>query len=186
VAVPPFEQQYLDLGLAVHFRCHRLELLSIRLDVMSKMRGVDAFPQLWHRRTTVQLTDGQEINLMNIVDLVLAKKTQRDKDWPMIRALVDAHYEAHKDSPSDETIRFWLRECRSPQLLKRLVRECPSAAVQLMQSRPLLRNALDGSMDELNAALAREQHVEQERDREYWEPLRAKLQELRVNRTRGA
>ena len=25
VAVPPFEQQYLDLGLAVHFRCRRAD-----------------------------------------------------------------------------------------------------------------------------------------------------------------
>jgi hypothetical protein len=80
VAVPPFEHQYLDLGLAVHFRCLRSDLLSIRLDVMAKMRGVEPFPQLWRRRVTLQLVDGQQIDLMNIADLVLAKKTQRDKD----------------------------------------------------------------------------------------------------------
>ena len=31
--------------------------------------------------------------LLGIEDLVKAKKTQRDKDWPMIRRLVDAHYD---------------------------------------------------------------------------------------------
>jgi hypothetical protein len=41
---------------------------------------------------------------MNIEDLVRAKKTQRDKDWPMIRALVEAHFARPRD------VRFWLRE----------------------------------------------------------------------------
>jgi protein-disulfide isomerase-like protein with CxxC motif len=45
-----------------------------------------------------------------IEDLVRAKKTQRDKDWPMIRRLVEAHYEENQDAPSDAMINFWLRE----------------------------------------------------------------------------
>jgi hypothetical protein len=185
VAVPPFEQQYLDLGLAVHFRCHRPDLHLIRVDVMSRMRGVDPFPQLWERRTTIQLQDGQPIDLMNIVDLVVAKKTQRDKDWPMIRSLVDAHYEAYRTSPNIEQIEFWLREGRSPEVLKRLACDFPSASAQVAQFRTLLRFAAAGSAAELAVALAEEQRIEQERDRQYWAPLRSKLQELRASRPRG-
>jgi hypothetical protein len=186
VAVPPFEQQYLDLGLAVHFRCRRPDLHSIRVDVMSKMRGVDPFPQLWRRRTTIQLPDGQPIDLMNIADLVLAKKTQRDKDWPMIRTLVDAHYEAHRDSPSEELVTFWVREGRSPELLMRLAGDHPSVVAKVIPSRSLLRFATAGSATELAVALEEEQRVEQEADRQYWKPLRAKLEELRLNRPRSA
>ena len=64
----------------------------MRVDVMSKMRGVDAFPKLWKRRTTIELPDGTRCDLLSLPDLVQAKKTQCDKDWPMIRRLVEAHY----------------------------------------------------------------------------------------------
>ena len=186
VAVPPFEKHYLDLGLAVHFRCRRPDLHSIRVDVMSKMRGVDPFPQLWARRNTIQLGDGQQIDLMNIADLVLAKKTQRDKDWPMIRSLVDAHYEAHRDSASEDQVEFWLREGRSPDLLIGSARGYPAAAARVGRLRPLLTFALSASTADLTQALADEQQIEQQRDRDYWQPLRAKLQELRANRPRDA
>jgi hypothetical protein len=186
IAVPPFEPQYLDMGLAVHFRCRRPDLHSIRVDVMSKMRGVDPFPQLWERRSAIELADGQQINLMNVADLVLAKKTQRDKDWPMIRSLVDAHYEAHRDSPSDDQIQFWLREGRSPELLIRLASEHATVAAKLMPSRSLLSFAVAPSTPDLVTALVEEQRNEQERDRQYWEPLRARLQELRMNRRRDS
>ena len=57
----------------------------MRVDVMSKMRGVDSFSKLWRRRTTIELPDGTKCDLLSLPDLVQAKKTQRDKDWPMIR-----------------------------------------------------------------------------------------------------
>ena len=43
---------------------------------------------------------------------------------------------------------------------------------------------MSGSQAELVKALAEEQQSEQEQDRQYWEPLRAKLEELRLNRRR--
>ncbi len=64
---------------------------QLRVDVMARMRGVAPFPELWARRTTVETTDGS-IDVMSLPDLVQAKKTQRDKDWPMIRRLVDRNY----------------------------------------------------------------------------------------------
>ena len=92
IAVPNFDPAHLHTGHSIHFRCHHPEALRMRVDVMSKMRGVDPFPNLWERRTTLQTPDGTICDLLSLPDLVLAKKTQRDKDWPMIRRLVEAHY----------------------------------------------------------------------------------------------
>ena len=38
---------------------------------------------------------------MALEDLVSAKKTQRDKDWPMLRRLVDASYDSARDTNVD-------------------------------------------------------------------------------------
>ena len=43
--------------------------------------------ELWERRTTLEDADGTVFELLGIEDLIRAKKTQRDKDWPMIRRL---------------------------------------------------------------------------------------------------
>jgi hypothetical protein len=63
----------------------------MRVDVMTKMRGVAPFSRLWTRRTTIEV-NGATVDLMGLPDLVQAKKTQRDKDWPMIRRLVEVNY----------------------------------------------------------------------------------------------
>ena len=88
IAVPPFEKDFLERGHSVHFRCLREDLSRLRIDIMSRLRGVDKFDTLWDRRTTLEV-EGAEIDLLSVGDLVLAKKTQRDKDWPMIRNLVE-------------------------------------------------------------------------------------------------
>lgn len=56
IAVPPVQLKYLRSGHAIHFRCGHPETMQTRVDVMAKMRGVDPFPLLWKRRTTIELT----------------------------------------------------------------------------------------------------------------------------------
>lgn len=41
IAVPPFEAQYLERGHAMHFRCGMADAAGLRVDVMSRMHGVD-------------------------------------------------------------------------------------------------------------------------------------------------
>ena len=53
IAVPPFELTYLERGHAVHFRCAHVEAANMRLDVMSRMRDVAPFAELWQRRLTL-------------------------------------------------------------------------------------------------------------------------------------
>ena len=101
IAVPPFETQYLERGHAVHFSVPDADAPPLRVDIMSQMRGVAPFETLWERRTTVVLPDDVrsvdvEVELMALEDLVAAKKTQRDKDWPMLRRLIDASYDTSR------------------------------------------------------------------------------------------
>ncbi len=179
IAVPPFAVKFLRRGHAIHFRCQHPEALRMRVDVMSKMRGVDAFAKLWRRRTTIELPDGTKCDLLSLPDLVQAKKTQRDKDWPMIRRLVEAHYFQNNTKPNPAQIRFWLLELRTPELLVELVRRFPTLCRRRVSTRPLLALAALGDLRRLEQALATEESAERARDREYWSPLRAELEKLR-------
>ena len=179
IAVPPFELKYLRRGHAIHFRCRHPAALRMRVDVMAKMRGVDAFAKLWKRRVTVELADGIRCDLLSLPDLVRAKKTQRDKDWPMIRRLVEAHYFQNIAKPNPAQIRFWLRELRTPELLLDLARRHAATCRRLIPARALLAHAALGKAGELERALIAEESAEREQDRSYWLPLRAELEKLR-------
>src|SRR5262249_859858 len=163
----PFEAKYLRKGHAVHFRCHDPEADGLRVDVMSRMRGVDTFEKLWTRRTTVELPDGAYFDLLSLPDVVQAKKTQRDKDWPMIRRLVEADYFGRRESETAGDVRFWLRELRTPELLVVVAAAHPWICRRLASKRPLLRLALRGDEHALVAALMAEEEKEREADRQY-------------------
>ena len=151
----------------------------MRVDVMSKMRGVESFAKLWRRRTTIELPDGTQCDLLSLPDLVQAKKTQRDKDWPMIRRLVEAHYFQNNVKPNPAQIRFWFQELRTPQLLMEAAQRHPALCRRLAAERPLLAHAASGQMEDLEGALLSEESAERDRDRRYWLPLRAELEKLR-------
>jgi hypothetical protein len=179
IAVPPFELGFLRRGHAIHFRCHHPEALRMRVDIMSKLRGVDPFRKLWRRRTTIELPDGAKCDLLCLPDLVRAKKTQRDKDWPMIRRLVEAHYFQNRHRATAAQIRFWLRELRTPELLLEVARSNPALCRPLAAARPLLAHATAGDTAALERALKEEEAAERQRDKLYWLPLRQELEALR-------
>jgi len=182
IAIPKFDPSYLHAGHAIHFRCQHPEAVGMRVDIMSKMRGVAPFPALWERRTTFEMPDGTLCDLLSLPDLVLAKKTQRDKDWPMIRRLVEAHHFNHRDDPNPEQIDFWLRELRTPSLLIQTVAAWPEEAKQQASLRPLLAHAILNNEEALATALREEEQTERLLDREYWLPLKQELEKLRMNR----
>ena len=82
IAVPPFELKFLRRGQAIHFRCQHPQASRIRVDIMSKMRGVDSFEKLWKRRTTLSLPDGGQCDLLSLPDLVQAKRPSATKIGP--------------------------------------------------------------------------------------------------------
>lgn len=180
IAVPPFGAAYLERGLAVHFRCRHPDAAGVRVDVMAKMRGVAPFDELWMRRTTLILPGEGEIDLLALPDLVQAKKTQRDKDWPMIRRLVEVSYLQNGAGATSEQIAFWFRELRTPPLLQEIGRERPDDLSRYTGERPgVLTAVASGNEAAIAAALHAEEFAEREKDRLYWLPLRAELEGLR-------
>jgi hypothetical protein len=180
IAVPELNQASLARGHAVHFRCRLPGLDSLRIDLMSNLRGVPAFETLWSRRVTIEV-EGEPVELLSLPDLVLAKKTQRDKDWPMIRRLVEQDYYS-SSSPTPQQVDFWLAELRSPDILLPLVSQFPERA-KLTARRAVLA-AVRRDREAIESALDDEQKAERLADRLYWAPLKAELEQLRMRRTR--
>ncbi len=181
IAVPDFEARHLAAGHAVHFRCRAEDVAGLRIDVMSSLRGVGGFEELWARRTTIEVA-GEPLDLLAVEDLVRAKKTQRDKDWPMIRRLVEQSYFERPGAPADDLVRFWLGELRTPELLVEVCSAYPEAARAAAASRQALQHALARNVDGLAEALEEEERDERRKDREYWTPLKRELEELRLGR----
>ncbi len=170
IAIPDFRAEHLLRGHAVHFRCLRPDVDQLRIDVMSNLRGVAPFEELWARRTTLEI-DGQPVELLSLPDLVLAKKTQRDKDWPMIRRLVDQSFFGHAHEPTEGEIAFWLGELRTVESLMEAVQRWPEEALTAA-GRPAVEAALAGDYERVDNELQAEERAERRRDREYWEPLK--------------
>jgi hypothetical protein len=119
---------------------------------------------------------------MALSDLISAKKTQRDKDWPMIRRLVEAHFANHHTSATDDQVRFWLRESRTADMLIQLTAKFPEIATEVCSQRPLIEAATNADRDRLQSALADEELLERKTDRQYWEPLKRELEQIRRER----
>ena len=181
IAVPAFEEAYLHRGLAIHFRCEAPEVAGLRVDVMTVMRGVDPFPELWERRTTITIDD-TEADLLSLPDLVNAKKTQRAKDWPMLQRLIEAHWFQNRSVPTPERINFWLRECRTPEILLELAHRFPAEATSLQLDRPVLIHALQNDLEGIEEPIEQERRAQVAADRTYWAPLRELLEHLRRTR----
>jgi hypothetical protein len=182
IAVPPFDASYLERGHAVHFRCHHPDAEGMRIDVMSVMRGVESFDRLWDRRTTIETSDGDRFDLLSLSDLVQAKKTQRDRDWPMVRRLVEVHYLSNREHGAPDQVGFWLAELRTPALLAEAASLYPDRAAALAGRRPALALVARADAEAVEAALAEEERIEREADRRYWQPLREELERLRHGR----
>jgi hypothetical protein len=185
IAVPPLALRHLTEGLAIHFRCRHPEVAGLRIDIMSHMRGVPPFPELWSRRTTFVFEE-ETLEVMALPDLVAAKKTQRDKDWPMIRRLVDVNYLSHRNEPTPERVLFWLRELRTPELLVEAAQAHADVAAELAGERPLLRLAAVEPVESevLSKALRDEEDEERRLDAAYWKPLREQMERIRRARVK--
>jgi hypothetical protein len=182
IYVPPLKKDFLDRGHACHFRCHAEAVKNLRVDVLAKLRGCGEFEQLWQRRSTVTLPDKSAIEVIGLQDLVKSKKTQRDKDWLMLRRLVENDIAvAHR--PLKKKTEWWLHECRSVRELIRLAHENGDMAQECVAKRPLLKAALEGDSEKLRALLIDEELVERQKDKEYWLPLRKELEALRHTRS---
>lgn len=179
IAVPRFDSAVLARGHAVHYRCKADGVAGLRVDVMTTLRDFPSFEILWSRRTTITEEYNREIHLLSVPDLVNAKKTQREKDWPVISALVEGHYQSLLNEPTPERVAFWMNESRTPERLVELTSRFPAEAARFRPTRPLLAHAMTGDLPALRTALDAEVRAEQDKDRAYWEPLKREMEEFR-------
>jgi len=177
VFVPDLDITALQRGHTCHFRCHSSGAEGLRIDLMSKIRGCPDFTLLWERRTEILLTEIGKIGILSLPDLIQAKKTLRDKDWPMIRRLIEADWLQSRSNPKPAQVRFWLMECRTPALLVEIAQKYPEESGALIAQRVLLEIALRGDIKSLESSLRKEEDIEKEKDRLYWAPLRAELEQ---------
>ncbi len=175
IAVPRFDPALLAKGHAVHFRCQAPGVERLRINIMTKLRHLPPFDTLWERRTVIADEHGNTFDLLSIPDLVQAKKTQRAKDWPVIELLVAIHHRENHREDRAEWIDFWLTEARSAELLTELTRIYPDETAGLLARRPLLALARANDLPALRSALDAEVRAEQEKDRQYWEPLKREM-----------
>lgn len=179
IYVPPFEKSYLDRGHACHFRCQGKGVKNLRVDIISKLRGCDSFEKLWKRKKRISLPGGYRIDIIGLRDLGQSKKTQRDKDWLMLKRLIENDIILHKDNPSKEHLRWWFRESREASRLIELAKAYPQLARNCLRQRALLSFAIQGKVKELGRQLYKEELLEREKDVEYWAPLKRELETLR-------
>jgi len=176
IFVPALSENALLKGHACHFRCQEESVKGLIIDIISVMRGLDAFPDLWKRRQEIKLPSIGKIAVLNLADLVTAKKTQRDKDWPMIRRLIETDIYRSSGRPPQSKISFWLKECRTPELLISLSTKYPKIASRVLLERPLIKAAIKGNQETIQKLLVEEEKLERELDRQYWSPLKSELE----------
>ena len=185
IAVPPFEAKYLRRGHAVHFRCEDPEAQGMRIDVMTRMRGVAPFPTLWQRRTSIELADGDSLRGDG------ASRSGPGEEDAARQGLADGASPRSKPTSSRTAIarlrpRYasGCRELRTPELLIETAQRWPRALVAQLRHRPLLRHARPGRAALLASSLSAEEATERRADARYWAPLRAELERLRLGRPR--
>lgn len=179
VLFPALVESYLRRGHAVHHRCRAQDVEGLRVDLMSSMRGCDSFDEMWERRAVLETAPGELVDVLSVRDLVAAKKTQGNKDWPMVTRLVEVDIMSAGNSSAIDPKRaaFWLAECRTPSLLVEIARRFPAAAAGSL--RPAVIAAIAGDADAVARELLDEEQRERAADRAYWAPLRAEIEAWR-------
>lgn len=178
IYVPPLKKEFLDEGHACHFRCYAESVKKLRIDILARLRGCEDFEKLWERKHTINLPHNKTIEIIGIEDLVQSKKTQRDKDWLMLKRLVENDMVLTR-RPTTEKVKWWLYECRNRNKLIKLVNKNKDLAKECAKKRPILKIALKKDIKRLEKLLDKEELLEREKDRKYWESLRKKLEILR-------
>lgn len=120
------------------------------------------------------------LDVLSLPDLVASKKTQCDKDWPMIRRVAEVNYMSNQKSPTPEHVSFWLRELRTAELLLDVVRARPDEARKFSDQRPLLATITPENVESgtLANSLRAEEEVERSVDTNYWRPFKERLTQL--------
>ena len=83
-------------------------------------------------------------------------------------------------NPTDDQVRFWLRESRNPEVLITVAATYPEIRDQLLSTRPVLKETFSASRTAVRQSLRDEELKERNADERYWQPLKAELVSLRL------
>jgi primosomal protein N'' len=158
--------------------CYDEPVKGLRVDVIAKLRNCPSFEELWERKMTFKLPGNKIIEIIGLEDLVQSKKTQRDKDWFMLDRLIANDILITK-SPTAQKVRWWLSQCRDAGQLIGLATRYKKLAVEVAVERPLVKAALRKDNRMLQQLIQKEETIEREKDKKYWQPLRKELELLR-------
>jgi hypothetical protein len=147
----PLDVRWMAGGWSAHFE-FRHEALRVRTDFFTRPPRITAerLGQLWQEQ------ERNALPFVGVVDLAEMKKTNRERDYPVIGELARL-----MTAPRDQ-----LLYSRSAQDLLALAEEHPALTAELAQERPVLA-ALSGGRDAVEAALDAERrrliHANEER-----------------------
>lgn len=184
VSFPGLSMEYLAKGHASHFRCRARGVAGLRVDVMGRLKGCEPFSRLWLRRSRVRVPGAGSIDIISLADLVESKKTQCDKDWLMLTRLVENDVFINNGRGATSKVLWWLTQARLPETLVGLCADHPAQAKKAAVARPLLREAIRGSVRTLSALLKKEEAAARASDVKYWSPLKKELEKMRLGRKR--
>jgi len=183
--LPPLELKWLAKGHGVHFSfIHQGRRYF--LDFLGKPPRVSGFIAAW-REATLLHWHGMDIRVLDIPRLVQTKKTDRDKDYLAIGALVDGVLKeaVRMKRPQSGVISWLVEEARTPPQIKYILSKWKSAGKAASQShRKAAKLALQGLPDsEIEAAIREEDEKLKVANRAYWKTFIAELRAMHRRKT---
>jgi len=184
--LPPLESSYLKKGHGVHFR-FKYQGRDFCIDILGKPPRVSGFSSARKKAECIEW-HGLNVPVLDIPRLVATKKTDREKDYPVIQLLGEMVFgQARRRKAVRESAMSWLaRESRNSGHLRTIARNWEGGKETLFKSkRPAAILAAEGAsviiiQEELNT----EKERLKEKNREYWRPLISELRQLKRRQKR--
>ena len=179
--LPPLKLSYLEKGHGIHFR-FRYKECNFLIDILGKLPRVSGFSTAWKNAERIQW-HGLKIPILDIRRLVNTKKTDRERDYLVIRSLTELVFKnVRKNKSAQKSVISWLaKESRNPLHLKIIARSWENGKEILLKSkRPAaILSARMAPLQQIEAELEVEKERLKKENIEYWRPLIHELRQLR-------
>ncbi|MBW1855093.1 MAG: nucleotidyl transferase AbiEii/AbiGii toxin family protein [Deltaproteobacteria bacterium] len=181
--LPPLDIEYLRKGHGVHFRFTYREQTFL-IDILGKPpRVIPNFNQAYKDANHIEWHE-LSVPVIDIKRLIATKKTERDKDYTVIKDLVDLLFEEVRSNRSQRKkfLTWLLQELRTPKYLKTITREWEYGkqyALKTGREAAILACSKNATEEEIQAALDKEKEILRKADKQYWKPIRNEIKIMR-------
>ncbi len=183
--LPPMELAYLQKGHGVHFR-FRHEGRDFLIDLLGKPPRVFSSFGVAAREAARVSWHGLSVPILDIPRLVDTKKTNRDRDYPVIEKLADLVFENARSSPRlrKQVLPWLLSALRNPKHLRFVIERWGGMQEAGKSERKAVALALQNAGDEvIQRALDEEKETLKKANLSYWKPFLEELRKLRKRNT---